>query len=142
MKRMTIGRIAELAGVGVETIRYYERCGLIERPPRPVHGGYRLYSEETVDRVRLIRQARELGFSLREIAALLSLRADPGADCAEVRERARTRLDAIDREIAHLRRMRSVLERLIAACPGRGDLGRCAIMGALDPAHRNADRRA
>jgi DNA-binding transcriptional MerR regulator len=84
---MTISRAAEQAGVGVETIRFYERRGLIRQPARPKTGGYRFYDDGVVERIRFIRQAQELGFSLREIAELLSLRADPGADCTAVRFR-------------------------------------------------------
>ena len=79
---LTISRVAERAGVGVETIRFYERRGLIKQPPRPQSWGFRFYGDEVVERIRFIRQAQELGFSLREIAELLMLRADPVADCA------------------------------------------------------------
>ncbi len=77
MTELTISKAAKNAGVGVETIRFYERKGLIEQPPKPLDNGFRVYPEETVQRVRFIRQAQEIGFSLREIEELLSLRADP-----------------------------------------------------------------
>lgn len=132
MNDMTIGKAARKAGVGVETIRFYERRDLIKQPPRPAGAGFRLYSEETVRRIRFIRQAQELGFSLREIAELLSLQADPGTDCADVRERATVKLDEVDRKIARLESIRSALEEVIAACPGRGALRACSILAAID----------
>ncbi len=85
MKTMTISNAARQAEVGIETIRFYERRGLIEQPPTPVGSGFRVYPEETVQRIRFIRQAQEIGFSLREIDELLSLRADPAADSSDVR---------------------------------------------------------
>ena len=88
MSDMTISKAAHKAGVGVETIRFYERKGLIEQPLTPQDGGFRVYPDETVERLRFIRQAQEVGFSLREIDDLMSLRADPSADSGDVRERA------------------------------------------------------
>lgn len=130
---MTISRAAERAGVGVETIRFYERRGLIEQPARPRSGGYRFYDDEVVERIRFIRQAQELGFSLREIAELLSLRADPTADCGDVRAQAMTKREEVDHKIAQLRRIRSALDELIATCPGGGGaLRACTIIDALN----------
>jgi len=87
MLDLTIGAVAKSAGVGVETIRFYERQHLIEQPPKPSHG-FRHYSASIVKRVRFIQQAKELGFSLREIRELLDLSLDPGRNCNEVRELA------------------------------------------------------
>ena len=131
MSTMTIGKAAGNAGVGVETVRFYERRGLIDQPPRPGNGGFRVYPKPTVERIRFIRQAQELGFSLAEIDGLLALRADPSADCAEVRDHARAKLDEVDRKIAGLEHLRSALAQIIAACPGQGALGACTIMDAL-----------
>ena len=103
MTDMTISKAARKAGVGVETIRFYERKGLIEQPPKPHGAGFRVYPEETVQRIRFIRQVQELGFSLRQIEELLSLRADPSADCGDVRERAQDKLEKVRRKIATLR---------------------------------------
>jgi MerR family copper efflux transcriptional regulator len=128
---MTISRAAEQAGVGIETIRFYERRGLIEQPPRPRGGGYRFYNEAVVERIRFIRQAQELGFSLREIAELLSLRADPAADCADVRAQAVAKRVEVDRKIAQLWDIRAALDELIATCPGGGALRACTIIDAL-----------
>ena len=131
MTAMSIGRLARKAGVGVETIRFYERKGLIEQPARPRDGGYRVYPEETAHRIRFIRQAQELGFSLREVQDLLSLRTDPEADSRDVRARAAAKLAEVKRKITELERIRAALEDLIAACPGRGALRNCSIMETL-----------
>ncbi len=136
MNAMTIGKAARQAGVGIETIRFYERKGLVDQPPKPIFGGFRVYPEDTVRRIRFIRQAQELGFSLREINELLSLRADPATDCADVRERAQAKLEEVNCKIAHLDVIRAALEELIAACPGRGALRACSILEALTDAER------
>lgn len=128
---MTISRAAEQAGVGVETIRFYERRGLIKQPTRPRSGGYRFYDDEVVERIRFIRQAQELGFSLREIAELLSLKADPGADCGDVRKQAIVKREEVNRKIAQLHNMQAALDELIASCPGGGALRACTIIDAL-----------
>lgn len=128
---MTISHAARRAGVGVETIRYYERCGLIRQPVRPRSGGYRFYDDEVVERIRFIRQAQELGFSLREITELLSLRADPGADCGDVRAQAVIKREEVSRKIGQLVQIRAALDELIASCPGGGALRACTIIDAL-----------
>ena len=133
MQTQTIGQVARQAGVGVETVRYYERRGLIDQPPRPGGSGVRAYSDEIVRRICFIRQAQELGFSLNEIEELLALRADPGADCSEVRERATVRLEDVEHKIEQLVRIRGALERLIAACPGQGALTSCSILEEIQP---------
>ena len=127
----TISRAAERAGVGVETIRFYERRGLIEQPMRPRSGGYRFYDDTVVERIRFIRQAQELGFSLREITELLSLRADPAADCGDVRVQAVAKREEVDRKMAQLQHIRAALDALIASCPGGGALRACTIIDAL-----------
>jgi len=149
MKPLTIGALASRAGVGVETIRFYERKGLVRRPPRP-GTGFRLYPEETVARIRFIRQAQTLGFTLREIKGLLALRVAPGTDCAAVRSRAVAKLANVEARLAELERIRGALAKLIAACSGRGAVTTCTILGALaeraehipEPVrHRNARSR-
>ena len=128
---MRIGTIAKRAGIGVETVRFYERKALIARPPKPPNGGFRSYSAETVERIRFIRQAQSLGFSLKEIDELLSLRADPSTDCSDVRERARGKLREVKAKIARLNAIGSALEELIDACPGKGAARHCSILEAL-----------
>ena len=132
MNDMTIGKAAQQAGVGVETVRFYERKGLIERPAKPSAGGFRVYPPETVERIRFIRQAQDLGFSLREVCELLDLRADPQADAADVRARATAKLANVNDKMRQLQRIKDALETLIAACPGHGTLGCCSIMEALE----------
>ncbi len=132
MKTMTISKIAKEAGVGVETIRFYERKGLVDQPPKPSSGSFRVYPAETAGRIRFIRQAQELGFSLREIKELLSLRTDPTTDCADVRERAQAKLDEVKRKVAQMKGIQTALEQLIAACPGQGALQVCSIIDAIE----------
>lgn len=131
MTRFTIGRLAKAANVNVETIRFYERRGLVAQPPRPAGGGAREYDGDTVARIRFVRQAQEIGFSLRQIAELLSLRADPQADCADVRVRAIEKRDEVLGKITQLARMRDALEELIASCPGGGEVAACTILEAM-----------
>lgn len=132
---MTIGRAAQEAGVGVETIRFYERQGLVEQPRKPEGVGARLYSADLVERIRFIREAQQLGFSLREASELLMLRADPNADCSDVREQAAAKLRDVEQKIEQLRQLHAALETLIASCPGRGALQTCSIMDALTLRH-------
>lgn len=131
---MRIGTVAKRAGVGVETVRFYERQGLIDRPAKPANGGYRSYPPEIVDRIRLIRQAQSLGFSLKEIEELLSLKADPTADCADIRVRAQAKLREVNRKIDRLTAIQFALQNLLEACPGEGVAARfCSILEALEP---------
>ena len=127
----TIGAAARQAGVGVETIRFYERRGLVRQPGKPAASGARHYPPETVARLRFIRQAQQLGFSLRQIADLLALRATPNSDSAEVRAAVEAKLAEVARKMAQLREMRAALRTLLAACPGGGGLECCSIMDAL-----------
>ena len=131
MNRNTISRAARKAGVGVETIRFYERKGLIEQPAKPLAGGFRVYPPESVERIRFIRQAQELGFSLREAGELLALRADPEADASDIRARVTAKLEDVEGKVRRLEQIRKALETLIAACPGRGALRKCTILEAL-----------
>lgn len=132
MEALTIGKAAKKAGVGVETIRFYERRGLIEQPRKPGDAGFRVYSADTIRRVRFIRRAQDLGFSLREIQELLALRTDPSADCSDVRDRAAAKVEEVDQKIDELKQIRAALHTVIDACPGRGALGACTILEALD----------
>lgn len=131
MESMTIGAAASQSGVGVETIRFYERKGLIAQPPKPPVAGQRRYTREIVERIRFIRQAQHLGFALREIQELLSLQANPAADCSDVRRRALVKIEEVDARMTQLAEIRSALVRLLAACPGSGALGACSILEAL-----------
>ena len=131
MPELTIGEVAKRAGVHVETLRYYERRGLIEEPPR-TSSNYRMFPLESVRRIRFIKRAQELGFSLEEIGELLSLRAAPKAQCGDVRRRAEAKLDDIDEKMRDLRRMKKALSGLVAQCSGRGPISECPILEAID----------
>jgi Hg(II)-responsive transcriptional regulator len=131
MAMMTIGKLAKRAGVGVETIRFYERKGLIPEPPRR-SSGYREYDDDTVTRVRFIRHAKELGFTLKEIDGLLSLQLDPDKPCQDVNRRIETKLSDIDEKIQMLNRMKDALQRLSAECRGEGSVNDCPILEALE----------
>src|SRR5260370_38066609 len=114
---LTIGKVAKAANVHVETPRYYERRGLVPKPPRSL-SLYRRYPESTVRRVRFVRHAQTLGFSLREIRELLSLRAAPKARCADVKRRAHTKLRDNPEEIPAPPGLRRALKRLVSQCDG------------------------
>ena len=130
MDGMTIGRLAREAGVHVETVRYYERRRLLERPPEP-SSGYRIYSRKVIRRIRFIKRAQELGFTLNEIRDLMDLRLAPEASCRDVRDKAAAKIESIDAKIQQLRSMRAALEGLTAACSGRGSVEECPILASL-----------
>lgn len=131
MPAYTIGQLARLSGAGVETIRYYEREGLLPAPPRRA-SGYRQYPQDALARLRFIRHAKELGFSLKDIRELLELRVAPGATCADVRKRAEAKIADVRAKIDLLRQMEHALEQLAARCKGRGPTSQCPILDALD----------
>lgn len=136
---LTIGEVAKAAEIGVETIRFYEREGLIAEPPRRA-SGYRQYPREAIRRLRFIRRAKELGFTLHEIGELLSLRVDPSTTCADVRAMARAKIEDIDGRVAELHRIKDVLERLARSCRGKGPTSECPILDILEERERRADR--
>jgi MerR family mercuric resistance operon transcriptional regulator len=131
MDGLTIGEVAERARVHIETLRYYERRGLVASPPRSI-ANYRLYPEDAVRRVRFIKRAQELGFTLKEIKGLLSLRVAPKVGCAEVRAHAEVNIKDIDEKIGLLTAMKSVLGKLVAECAGEGPLTDCPILESLE----------
>jgi MerR family mercuric resistance operon transcriptional regulator len=131
MQTLTIGQLAHGAGVGVETIRFYERKGLLAEPDRRP-SGYRQYPAVAVDRVRFIRRAKELGFTLAEIKELLELRVDPRSTCSDVRHRAQVTITDIEERIAALKQMKGALERLVRRCRGQGPTEECPILGVLE----------
>ena len=128
---LTIGQLARRAEVGVETVRFYEREGLLKEPARRP-SGYRQYDEGVVDRLRFIRRAKQLGFTLNEIKELLSLRIDPATTCADVKSRAEAKLADIAAKIRSLQRMKRALVKLTKACSGRGAASECPILESLD----------
>ena len=130
MGSLTTGQLAREAQVNVETVRYYERRGLIPEPPR-LESGYRHYSQDIAARIGFIKRAQELGFSLKEVSELLSLRAGPDATCADVKSKAEAKLSSIEEKMRDLQRMKDALAELIAACGGPGPTGECPILDAL-----------
>ena len=131
MNFLTIGQLAERAGVGVETIRFYERKGLIAEPPRS-SAGFRHYAPDAVRRVGFIRKAKALGFSLKDIMELLSLRVESDSTCADVRERTEEKIAEINEKIRGLKQMEKALGRLAASCRREGPLSECPILDELD----------
>lgn len=136
---LTIGEVAKSAAVGVETIRFYEREGLIAEPPRRP-SGYRQYPPDTVRRVQFIRRAKALGFTLDEIRELLSLRVAPHTTCADVRALARAKVDEVDEKIAELQRIKGAIQRLARTCRGKGPTSECPILDMLDEEAHHDDR--
>lgn len=131
MRNLTIGALARKAEVNIETIRYYERRGLLPEPARS-SSGYRQYSLEAVARIQFIKHAKELGFSLKEILDLLSLRVDPDTTCADVKRIAEAKIEAIEKKISSLLQMKKALAKLKAECDGTGPVGECPILEALE----------
>lgn len=131
MKRLTIGQLAKRAGVKIETVRYYERRGLIPEPPRR-ESGYRQYSEDAVARIQFIKRAQELGFSLKEILELLSLRVDGHTTCRDVKQRAEAKISDIKVKMADLKRIKQALVKVTNACSGKGPTSECPILEAMN----------
>lgn len=126
-KPTTINIVAKKAGIGIETIRYYQRIGLIEQPEKPL-SGYRVYSENTVARLLFIQRAKELGFSLAEIASLLAL---GDGRCTETKELAIHKLEIIENKIHDLQAMASTLNTLIQSCEANSADQGCPIITAI-----------
>lgn len=127
---ITIGAVARRAGVGIDTIRYYERENLLP-PPRRRASGYRDYGPDVVERLRFIRRAKDLGFTLEEIRELLALSTDRERGVKSVKQRAEARLGEVEQRIRELQRVKRGLKQLIDACPGHGALEHCPILRAL-----------
>ena len=127
-KPMTIGQVAKLAGVGVETIRFYEREGLLNKPKRKL-SGYRMFGPDVVNRIRFIKNVKELGFSLKEIRELLFLRVNSRGTAAEVKRRVDSKIDQIDRRISDLKKVRSALAQVSrSAGKGSSSQGECPLL--------------
>lgn len=128
---LTIGDLGKATNSKVETIRYYERIGLLPRPPRTA-GNYRTYGQAELDRLSFIRRARDLGFSLDQVRALLALSDDRTCDCAGIDRIARAHLREVDRKLADLSALRRELKAVIDSCRG-GIVADCRIIEALGP---------
>ena len=127
---LTIGVVAKRVGVAIDTIRYYEREGLLPEPQRRA-SGYRSYGEGTIAQLRFIRRAKQLGFTLEEIRELLALSVDRQRGVKAVKKRAQQRLAAIEQRILELQRVRDGLAQLVESCPGHGPPEQCPILKAL-----------
>ncbi len=127
----SIGQLAKQAQVGIETIRYYERRGLLPDPPRRA-SGYRQYTPDSVSRLKFILHGKQLGFSLTEIAELLTLRVDPDTTCSQVRNRAEAKISDVHGKIQALLQIERALTKLVAECQGRGPTSECPILDALE----------
>ncbi|PIE34712.1 heavy metal-responsive transcriptional regulator [candidate division KSB3 bacterium] len=131
MEHLTTGQLAKQARVNIETVRYYERRGLIPEPPRR-ESGYRKYPINMVERIQFIKRAQELGFSLKEIGELLSLRLDPHTPAMAVRRKTEAKVKEIEQKIDDLQQMKHALVHLIGQCDGHGTVDDCPIIEALE----------
>lgn len=129
-RTLRIGELARAAHIGVDTVRFYEKQGLLPPPARTV-SGYRQYDSSAVRQLRFVQAAKNVGFTLREVRELLSLRVSEQRSCADVKSRALAKLDDVDAKIAELERVRRALSRLADACAGR-PVAQCALLDALD----------
>lgn len=128
---LTIGHLARVAGINLETVRYYERQGLMPKPPRSP-SGYRLFPAAAAQRLRFIKRAQEIGFSLKEIRELLALRVSPRTSSSKIRKRAEAKIADIEGKIKSLESMRTSLRKLTNSCAGCGPISECPIIESLD----------
>ncbi len=131
MDSLTIGEVAKRGGVNIQTIRYYERQGLLA-PTSRTEAAYRIFSAESVRRIHFIKRAQELGFSLKEIKDLLSLRIDAHTTQADIRKRALAKIADVEQKILHLQAIHASLLRTAEGCSGCGSLKDCPILESLD----------
>ena len=128
---MTVGMLATQAGVSIDTVRYYERQGLLPKPPRAT-SGYRTFTHAAVERLRFIKQAQALGFTLAEVKQLLALQLSPDRTCSDVRQRAQEKIADIDQKINALHAMKRALQQLVGACAAEGPASQCSFLAHLD----------
>jgi MerR family mercuric resistance operon transcriptional regulator len=132
MSKLTIGVVARDAGVNIDTLRFYERQGVVPQPPR-TNSNYRIYPADTARRVRFVKRAQDLGFSLKEIKDLLALRVTQGATCEDVLQKARLKISEIDEKIRSLRAVKKALADLADECASpEGPVSECGVLKALD----------
>lgn len=137
-KTLSTSEVADRAGVNVQTVRYYERRGLLPEPPRSERG-HRQYGGEHVDRIRFVKRAQDLGFSLDEAEELLQLRVTPEADRADVRAKTEAKIEEVRDRIRDLRRIETTLEELVEKCEGHGSTSDCPILHAIEPSPRESN---
>ena len=138
MSVLKIGEVAKRSDVGIETIRYYERQGLLAEPNRRP-SGYRQYDESVVSRLQFIRRAKELGFTLSEIKELLGLWFDVNTKCVHVRQRAERKINDIEDKIRSLQRMKRSLKKIVSQCENRDAVNECPLWLGLDEPRKNAN---
>jgi len=136
MSSLNIGQLARQAGVTVETVRFYEKQGLIEAPRRSA-SGYRQYPADSVKRLRFILNAKDVGFTLKDIGELLAMREEPGTTCHDVQMRAGDKLAEVEQKIRELTRIRNALARMMTKCDEHAELGQCPILAELDTEENN-----
>lgn len=127
---MKIGEVAQETGIGIETIRFYERKGLLNEPDRKP-SGYRQYDDSVIARLRFIRRSKELGFTLTEISDLMSLWFDTGTKCTDVTKKALVKIEEIEEKTKALNKMKRSLKKLIDQCHERGSLEGCPLFDGL-----------
>ena len=131
MEKMTIGQLAKMVGVNIETIRFYERRGILPQPARN-KVGHRQYSQDTIMRTKFIKRTQALGFSLKEISELLSLRIEPGTTCADVKTRVDAKIMDVEKKIDNLKKIKAALLKLSGQCKGKGPISMCPILETLN----------
>lgn len=135
MDNLTIGQVAKEANVKIETIRYYERLKLLPEPKRR-QSGYRQYSDDVVKRLQFIKNAKKLGFSLKEILELFALRVKSRTTCGDIKNRAESKISDIEDKIKILQKMKNALKKLSRECKGKGPVGKCPILDNFDSVKR------
>jgi len=136
MKGLTIGKLAKSAGVSTDTVRFYERCGLLQPPARSA-SNYRLYPDKEVQRLKFIVRAKNLGFTLNEIKGLLALRSDPSATKQEVKTLAQAKISDLKARIAELQKILGTLIQITETCSGEGLADDCPILEAMEGGERH-----
>jgi len=133
-ENLTIGKVAKASGVGVETVRFYERKGLINKPKASIRGAFRTYDSSDPSRIRFIKRAQDLGFTLREIKNLLDMNSDPKATCSDIRTKAEAKIAEVESKILDLKRMKTSLKKLASACgESKKAASACGVMNCFEP---------
>lgn len=130
MDTLSIGELAKQAKVNIETIRYYERRGLLEEPPRN-KSGHRQYTTEVVRRTQFIKRCQTIGFSLNEILSILELKITPGSTCSDMQSRVSEKIKTVEEKIVELNQIKKALGRMLKKCSGKGPIGHCPILEEL-----------
>lgn len=131
MNLLTIGQIAKRTNVNIETIRYYEKLGILPKPTRNSNSGYRQYKTNTIEQLNFILNAKSLGFSLNEIKQLFALRIKSSTTCADIKSKAEKKIKDIETKIKTLQKMKNALNKLASQCKGKGPVGDCPIIDAF-----------